>query len=205
MATAFANLLISKKRTIGGIRIDGFIEENLTHSVRVTSNPIENGRDITDHVIIQPIRYSLVGIITDTPMGFAALSQLGSIVDSATGFFGKSEEGGITRSKQMYEELLNILNKREVITISSAIKKIENLVFESISVNVDKSTANAIFFNATFIEALILSSSTSSVSPERIDADIDKSAYSSPIAGGASSNKELDEVTEDQVFASAGS
>ena len=185
MASAFQNLIITNKRNIEGITIDGVITENTVRQVRVTSNPVEDGVNISDHVIEEPLRYSMTGVVTDTPIGAAAFSEIGNtVIDLATGLFGQSESSGVTRSKQAYLELKELMRKRELITVETSLEKYDDLIFESINVNTDKSTANAIHFSATFIQVLIVKTSRQEVDSSSIDSLEESAAFSSKTNAG---------------------
>jgi len=182
---AFENLLITVKRQIGGIKVDGVITESTERTMRVTTNPVESGVNIADHVIQEPLRYSMTGVITDTPIGAAAFSQLaGSVVDAATGIFGESESSGATRSQQAYNELVALMNAKEIITVDTTLQKYEDLIFESIVVNADKNTANGIHFSASFVQAFIVKTSRQKVDAENIEGSEDKAALSSKSNSG---------------------
>lgn len=173
------NLLITVKREIGGIKVDGVITETTQRTMRVTSNPVEDGINISDHVIEEPLRYSMTGIITDTPLGVAAISQLsGGVVDAVTGIFGSSDESNVTRSNQAYLQLVELMRQRQRITVSTTVQNYDDLIFETLSVNTDKSTANGIHFSASFVQVLFVELARQGIPPDNIEAQNDSAAYS---------------------------
>ncbi len=182
---ALENLLITIKRNIGGIKVDGVITENTSLSMRVTTNPVESGFIVADHVIEEPLRYSMTGIITDTPLGAAAFSELaGSVVDAATGVFGQSESSSSTRSRQAYDELIKLMKNKELITVSTGLKRYDNLIFESISVSADKATSNGIHFSASFVQALIVETARQAIDADSIDGEENSAAFSNQSNSG---------------------
>ena len=182
---AFENLLITVKRQIEGIKIDGVITESTARTMRVTTNPIESGKNVSDHVIEEPLRYNMTGVITDTPVGAAAFSELaGSVVDIATGIFGQSESSGITRSRQAYNELVALMQKREKVTVETGLQRYEDLIFESIVVNADKDTSNGIFFTATFLQVLTVVTGRQFIDSDSIDGDENSAAFANKSNAG---------------------
>lgn len=163
---AFENLIIRNVHKIGGIQVDGIVRESTEVSVRATTNPVEFGADITDHIIRNPKRITLEGVATDTPLGAAAISNLastiGGVADSVTGLFGSSEPKGLTRSQQVYKDLVDLLELREPIELITKLKTYDELIFESITVDQDKNTSRAVFFTATFIEIITVFGARSS-------------------------------------------
>ena len=49
--------------------------ESPTMSSQVTSNPIEGGGKITDHAVLDPIKFSITGIVS-TAAGYATLEAM---------------------------------------------------------------------------------------------------------------------------------
>jgi len=188
MPRAFQNLLVTTIRKIGsdangdgGIQLDAWIRESTVRSARVTTNPIENGLTISDHVILEPMRFEMEGVVTDTPIGAGAVTALyntgvniyeslssGSIPDIVSGVVGSSEAQSNTRSNSAYLELVVMLKAKELLVVQTSLERISNLVMTSITVDKDKTTANALFFKATFVEALIVKVSKEGIEKENV-------------------------------------
>jgi len=186
---ALERIIIRPQRSIDGIQIDGILKESTTVSVRTTSNPVESGRDITDHVIINPIKLVLEGVISDAQLGAAGIANItntiGGVFDQS-GIFGSSTIGGQTRSQQLYGELVTKLQQRQLLTITTKLKEYDNLVFESISVDQDKDTSQSVFFTATFAEVLIVTDAIvrNAVKQNNIGDDDAAASYSEYENGG---------------------
>lgn len=156
---ALENLFVRTKRYIGStgpngvqVQLDAIIKETHDNPIKITKNPVELGADITDHAIIEPIKLQIEGIVTDTPLGGAAVTQ---IVDSVTGLFGSSVSDGITRSQQAYSSLVLLKNDREPIEIQTGLKLYENMLITNIRVTQDKDTSRAVFLNIDAEEIII--------------------------------------------------
>jgi len=198
---AFENLLIRKKRKIGGIAIDGVIEETTDRSVRITEHPVEDATTISDHVIRVPLKYSMEGVITDTPLATEAIT---GIIDSVSGVFGKSEESGQTRSQQIYTELVKLLEAKEIIEIQSSLQLYKDLVFESISVKQDKDRARSIHFSATFKQVIIVKSASTEVDARNISDEKDKAGYGAIVVKGEAPITQASGAIEQSITSSLG-
>ncbi len=198
---AFENLLIRKKRKIGGIAIDGVIEETTNRSVRITEHPVEDATTISDHVIRVPLAYIMEGVITDTPLATEAIT---GIVDSVSGVFGKSEESGQTRSQQIFSELVKLLDAREIIEIQATLQLYKDLVFESISVKQDKDTSRSIHFTATFKQVLIVKSASTEVDARNISNEKDKAGQGAIVVKGEAPVSQASDAVNLSITSSLG-
>jgi len=190
---AFENLIIRNVNKINGITVDGILTESVNVEVRVTQNPIEEGADVSDNVVLAPNIITLEGVISDSPLGFAAVAAIsktiGSAFDSITGEFGGSTE---TRSQQIYNELVSMLKERKFIEIQTTLGLYENLIFQSIFVDRNKQTSRAVFFTATFLEVFVVSSATAEdVEHGEISGDAESNAWASPQNDGTIATVDL--------------
>lgn len=135
---AFENLFIRTQKSLQGIRLDAVISEGHQSVISKTDNPVELGADITDHAKIEPKKLRIVAMVTDTPLGFAAV---GEIVDDVTNLFGTSTKENATRSTAAYNALIALQELREPIKVQTKLKAYPNLLITSISTeqNVNKS------------------------------------------------------------------
>lgn len=152
---AFENLFIRVKRSLGGIQLDSVIEESHDNTVQLTQNPVEDGVDISDHAIVRPKKVRLKAIVTDSPLGAAAFTQ---IIDSITSLFGSSTESNITRSQQAYKLLVLLMENREPIVVTTRLVVYDNMVITSIKVTQDKDTSRAVFLDIGLEQVIITES-----------------------------------------------
>ncbi len=169
---AFENLFIRVKKSIGGIQLDGVIEERHTNTVRVTSNPVEFGADVNDHAIIDPKIINIRGVVTDTPIGFAAVENLvGSAVSAINSVFGSSTEENQTRTQQAYKTLIELMEIREPIEIQTGLKLYENMLITAVSVSQDKDTSRIVMLDITAQEIIITESEVVELSGDNLSGD----------------------------------
>ena len=75
----FAQIFFKKGNYIGDIQLDIIIEEGASSSARVTKNPVENGADINDHIIIEPMKFTISGVVSN--VSTTLVGQLSGIVN----------------------------------------------------------------------------------------------------------------------------
>ena len=182
---AFGDLIVRRKRQIGGISIDGVLTENTVRTFRMTSHPIESGENVADHIITEPLTYTMEGVITDTPFGFGKDDPSSGVKDSVSGIFGKSDPTGQTRSQQIYYELVKLMDKKDLLVVQAALKTYEDLVMETISVTQTKHKSRSIWFTATFRQAIIVKTATKEVDSKNINSNADKAGQGAEIEQGA--------------------
>lgn len=56
-----ARLLVS----LGGVKFDALVQENIDYDAKVTSKAVEKGADISDHMKAEPFTASLSGLMTE--------------------------------------------------------------------------------------------------------------------------------------------
>lgn len=123
---------------VGVIAIDATLSEDHEYTARVTSFPVENGELVSDHIINEPEKLNLVGLVTDTPLNILL---------------------GFNRSITAFNRLIDIHRNKEIVTVVTGIKVYTNMVMTSLNVPRDLSTGQSLTFNMQF-QKIILDSST---------------------------------------------
>lgn len=149
---AFENLFVRTNRSIAGIRMDAVVSEAHSNEVRITKNPVEFGADIADNAIIEPIKLNIVGQVTDTPLGFAAVGQ---IIETTSKLFGSSTAEGATRSITAYQAFVALKEMREPIDIQTRLKLYTNMLITNIDVIQDKDSSRMVELRMSFEEIRI--------------------------------------------------
>ncbi len=128
-------LFTSKAPTLGGVEFDAVLEDTFEGSVDQTTFPIESGANATDHRIIQPFRWSLVGVVSNNPLRVSAtdfigvLSTFGDGVLATTaglsaGFLSGSDD---TRAGSALEFLIGLLSSKESFAIDAGDIQLSNM------------------------------------------------------------------------------
>ncbi len=67
------------------LTLDNTIGENHDRQLLLTSHPVEAGAAITDHIQAQPAVITVIGVVTETPIGLGQVAGLDRVLD-ARGF-----------------------------------------------------------------------------------------------------------------------
>lgn len=125
--------------TIDDYLIDMARVINRGASAEVTAFPVEDGGDITDHVRILPEKVSIEGVVSDTPIGEAAVERAGSVQ---------------LPSEEARDKMNSLFGKIiKVITPNRVYRKV---TLESLTEVEDASTGDAYKFTATFCEVRLV-------------------------------------------------
>lgn len=132
---------------IDGHEIDVFTNETHNFDSLITSDPVEEGSDITDNIKEQPISVVLTGIVSDTPFGQLDLRRpLGELHSAAA-----------------LDKLLEIREAREPVTIETSLRKYENMALERLSVPMNINVGDSFQFTATFKQIRIITTQRTTV------------------------------------------
>tara|TARA_R110000822_G_scaffold84867_3_gene199027 strand:- start:9317 stop:9922 length:606 start_codon:yes stop_codon:yes gene_type:complete len=189
---AFENLFIRTKKSISNeettVELDAFISESHSSSIRITTNPIELGADITDHAIVEPRQLTIVADVSDNPLGSAALG------------FGSSTESNLTRSQAAYEGIQKIKNRREPISVQTKLEKYDNMLITGISTVQDKDTSQILSIVITIEEIIITDSKTTQLDSSQLKSGSPTEQGTSAENKGRVATKTPDSTTSKSFF-----
>jgi hypothetical protein len=148
--TAFGNLY-------GNIELDAALDENHEWSAEATSNPVEVGAPVTDHVIDQSDKLKIRGFVTDTPLTSSpSLPQ-------------------ISRSQDVFDLLYELIKLKEPMTVYTKHKIYDDMVLTNVTIPRAAGVGEAIEFSAEFINIRIVATQMVDV-PDGINPKKDKKA-----------------------------
>ena len=136
------------------LQFDCVVTESHLLTTQVTSSPVQNGSDVANNAINDPTELTIVGVVTDTPF----LNLLSSVDNSVVGITGTSEnitDFAQSRSQAATSHLIAVKNKRELLTVDTALLRYNNMLLTSISTETNKDTFLAPIFTLTFKEVVI--------------------------------------------------
>ena len=128
----------------GAIEFDVVVSEGATASATATKNPVEAGADTTDHIRIEPMTFSLSGIVSDTPIQYLAGLQSGSFLT------------GNKQSQTAWDKLLELQSLRQPFTLTQGLKTYENVIITKLGTTQDASSAMALSFTAEMQEIILV-------------------------------------------------
>lgn len=157
---------------IGNFILDLVVSEEHSFENDVTDFPVESGGSFTDNIRPKPMKLTLEGLVTNTPItrnllnrarepGMTAdqskvidgnLNTLNTMFSSpnATAFRNRAIAVEHLRSEQAYEYLKLVMASRDVVTVRTSLGVFENMAMESLSIPRDAGTGDVLKFNATF-------------------------------------------------------
>lgn len=125
------------KTKVGTIEFDTSISEEHIYQARVTSFPVEGSgtgaSNVSDHIYNSPTRVNISGIVSDTPINIFAARD---------------------RSVSVFNRLVEIHRKKELVTLVSGIKTYPNMALVSLVVPRDIKTGQSLTFNMEFQEVV---------------------------------------------------
>lgn len=190
------NLFVRTKRSISNdnitVQLDGVLVERFSNPIRVTKNPVELGVAVSDHAIIEPRRYNMDAVVSDTPLGTASI---GVIVDNITNLFGDTTGEGLTRSQAAYEDLVSLMRDREPIVVQTGLVTHENMLITNMTAARDKDTSGALFFTMDFEEVIIVETEVVARSESTLRGDT-KMGGASPENQGRKLQQEIPEASQ---------
>ena len=169
-------VLISPRRSIGGLYPDVIIEESHEDSLEITSHPVEQGANISDHAFKKPKTLTIRGGVSDSSLA-----------------------EGSKPSQEFYEKLLELQNKREPFEIVTGKRQYKNMLLESLSAVTDTNTENCLMFTAGCREVIIVKTQITSVPPRARHANPAKTGSTTDAGQKQPQEKE----TESSTLASA--
>ena len=124
------------------IQLDATLDVNLTHNMSVTSFPVEDGADISDHAQEQPATVTIRSLVSATPLRIFSFNPI----------------IGDARPRLALEVMLELQTNRELVRIVTDLKTYESMALISFNAPRRKDTKNALLFTAVFQEVIVVSS-----------------------------------------------
>jgi hypothetical protein len=119
--------------TIDGFQIDAMISISPTSVAQVTQHPVEEGSDISDHIILNPQTVVIEGVVTDTPLEAVTRTV------------------GTKPSSDAYALLTEIQTSRRLVEIKSNVfPPFKDMALTSLSAPKNQRTGDSLRFTATF-------------------------------------------------------
>lgn len=124
---------------LGNIELDAALEENHNWKADVTSNPVEEGAPVTDHIRMMPDELRLRCFVSDAPL---TLSQ------SVAGQYNEGTAG--TRTQPVFDLLNSLINAREVVTVYTKHAIYSNMAITEVSIPRTADDGEALEFTVSF-------------------------------------------------------
>lgn len=129
--------------------VDVSIRERHDRASDITSFPVEEGVDITDHVRTKPRTIVIDGVMTDTPSGLLALAVVPGLIDRFA---------GVPRSVESFQKLELMWNGKWLLDVVTSLTVYRNMVIERLQVPRDVRRGRSLRFSISMREVLLVSS-----------------------------------------------
>ena len=113
----------------------------------VTTNPVEIGAPISDHIQELPDKIRITGMISDSAISDNVIRQFSNIDDSQF----------LTRSQTTFDLLRNLIKDKKLVTVYTRYKTYTDMALVSINLPRNNTTGDAINFTAEFMHVRIVS------------------------------------------------
>ncbi len=157
---ALINIFTPKAPTLAGYEFDAVLEDTFEAEAELTGYTIELGARASDHRIIKPFKWSIVGAVSNNPLNASVTDFIGALSNNAggvlstvaglsAGFLAGSSE---TRASSTLEFLISLLVTGEPFDIDAGDIQLTNMVVARIRRTKDPENENALIFEADLQE-----------------------------------------------------
>lgn len=209
---SIVNLFTKQAPTIAGYSFDAVLEDTFEATVELTTYPVESGVRVSDHRILQPFKWSLIGAVSNNPLKIQLTDFLGGALSNLTtnpfvsavaglsaGFLAGSDE---TRASTTLQFLIMLMQSGDPFDIDAGDITLRNMVITRLSRTKDPENENGLIFVADLQELITLERISQLGSPQQDqlrDDDPSKSAITRVINKGQKLVKEANAAVTAQV------
>lgn len=209
---SIVSLFTRQAPTIAGYQFDAVLEDTLDVSVEWTIYPVESGVNVNDHRIIQPVRWTMTGAVSNNPLkvqltdflagGLSNLTNnpyVAAVAGLAAGFLAGSDQ---TRASTTLEFLITLMRSGEPFAIDAGDIQLQNMVISRIGRTKDISNESGLIFVCEMQELITLDRLQTLGQPSQMqlrDGDPTKSALSSVVKKGQQIAKDVNDTVSTSV------
>ena len=156
------NIFVAKSPTLNNIEFDAVLEDTFEASVDLTGFEIELGARASDHRIIKPFKWTIIGAVSNTPLQASVSDFIGGVLSNVTdsaiastvaglsaGFLAGSNE---TRSSAALDALLTLMTTGEPFDVDAGDIQLTNMVIGNIRRTKDATNEGGLIFEAELQE-----------------------------------------------------
>ncbi len=152
------------------ISVDCTVSESHKRESPPTEFPIEDGLNISDHILVKPFDLEINGIISDTPIkaiNSLITTAIGSVLPAA-GIVGagagmalaQALSGSKSPSVVAYGQLLKLQSDRKAFDVVTTLNRYSDMWIKSLTVPRDAGTGRALVFTLSLVQLLIVKPKT---------------------------------------------
>lgn len=132
---------------IGEIKLDCTISDVHDYQSTITKYPVEDGTNISDHIINNPETITITGFITNSPIS-SIIAPIANLV----------RRGGENRVKLAFGTLTDIRDAKLPVNVVTGLKTYRGMYLQSINIPRDARTGDSLRFTAIFTRILKVNS-----------------------------------------------
>lgn len=139
------------KTNIDGLFFDAVFTTGTDHESEITEHPVQNGANITDHVVIRPVTVTMEIGMSDV---MASMLQ-------------GQWSGAYTKSVSAYRKLVSLMESKTPFTILTRLNRYSNMLIRSISVEDTPDTLYGLRATVSMQQILVAQVTTDTVSARK--------------------------------------
>ena len=133
--------------SVGSVDIDLILNEDHSKDARVTENPLQDGRAVSDGIYLELREGSLTGLVSNHSLKHATPPD----VQSAQALLEQAESTTLeNRARQAWEDLKAVMDAKEPVTIVTALEVYEDVAITHIETDRDGDTGDALAIQVSF-------------------------------------------------------
>lgn len=186
--------------SVGEVELDLILDEHHSKDAEVTENPLQDGRAVSDGIYLKLRDGSLTGLVSNHSLKHATPPD----IQSAEALLEQAESYTLeNRAKQAWEDLKGVMNRKELVTIVTALEVYENVAITHIETDRDGDSGDALEIKISFKQVQTVKLKEDKVSlamqPEDMNSEINRSA-SVNIDNGQTVGAEITESEREQLY-----
>jgi len=116
----------------------------------VTTNPVETGSPITDHIQSMPDKITITGMISDSGISDAVIKEFSNVDSSEF----------LTRVQTAFDLLYKLKDERKLVTVYTKYKVYTDMAVSSLSIPRNSTIGDSINFTAEFMKVRLVNTQT---------------------------------------------
>ena len=191
--------LILVKTHLAGYFFDAFLKVSHSSELTITSHPVQNGANLSDHAYEEPVTITMEIMMTDSPIDYGD-SDIGADSNSNRTFEGM---GSFTRSVGAYQLLRQLQRERRSFSIGTRLESYNTMMVQSISVDDDVESLYGLKAIVTLQQVFIANEKLVKVSNRIQTVEAVTTTVVTPETTGTSSNiyiKSVNDTTSSVTF-----
>lgn len=157
-------LAINDDQTENALTFDAVIREEHTSELAVTDNPVETGVVISDHAYMQPLKLSVEGAFSNTPVYQEHTNGGVGVIVNGDGIKAAADNGQ-PRAANAWEILTTLQRFAVPFSVQTGLKLYKDMVILRLSCSQDKESVGALYFSADLRQVIFATSQTVSYPP----------------------------------------